>query len=173
MKSKTNYVHFTEDNVYKFKSSGKPIEYYYDTGCKGLAIAVSGYGREPKYIVYINRYNGKKCLGPTRKIIAGVKRIPLNLARDVVKNIYANKDEFMRMDIRRGTELYDDYKHNGPLPRKLGELPMRKVNTDTTSELKYKKLLQENSELKWVLKTVAERLERLSDSIDNLMDSIC
>lgn len=173
MRTLTKYVYFTDENVRNFRASGERIEYYYDTGCRGLAVAVQGDGKEAKYVVFVNRYKNKKCLGPTRKTIASVREIPLTIAREMVKNIYENLDEFLGMDIRRGVCLYHDYQENGPLPRKIGELPMQKPRKDTDIELKYKKLLHENEELKWVVNTVVERLQRLSDSIKTLMDTFC
>ena len=117
---------------------------YTDSLCTGLNMITGKYGNGS--YAFSTSYKGK-CL---KKIIGNVWRMSVEEARDIVRNIQANKDEFMANELPWGKLLSVDFKENGFYPRK----PAVVEDTSLLSELE--KLKAENEFLKKKLKKIED-----------------
>lgn len=109
---------FTEKEVKaRCEQDNGKIEYS-DSLCKGLSVITGKYGNGS--YIFTTAYNGKSI----KKTIGNVWRMSVEEVRDIVRNIQANKEEFMANELPWGELLSVDFKKNGFYPRKKPEIKL-------------------------------------------------
>lgn len=165
MKVKNTFV-FDEENVKNIKPSGKKVDIYYDSGCRGLAIRMTNLRQVPVYIVVINYGTGS-----TQRNIGAVGVVSLKRAREIATNILRNKREFLAMKFSRGESLSADFDKKGFLPRLNGALPLEPVEVRVNPK-EYERVVEENYKLKKILESVSENINGMADTLIGIMKVI-
>lgn len=118
---------------------------YTDSLCTGLDMITGKYGNG-SYVLSTS-YKGKSF----KKTIGNVWRMSVEEARDIVRNIQLNKDEFMANELPWGKLLFVDFKENGFYPRKPAVVEDTSLSS-LSSEIE--KLRAENALLNKKLKAI-------------------
>lgn len=96
-----------------------------------------------------------------RKVIGNLYRVSLENARDIVRNILENKEEFSKNNLKRCESLVEDFKKNGFYPRKKPEIKLDEEYLFGEIE----RLKQENALLNKKLKAIENIV--LFNEVDN------
>ena len=142
-KAKRQFAFTAKEVKARCEEDNGKIEYT-DSLCTGLSMITGKYGNGS--YVFSFSHKGKNF----KKTIGNVWRMSVEEARDIVRNIQANKDEFMANELPWGKLLSVDFKENGFYPRKPA------VVEDTSLSSEIEKLRAENEFLKKKLKKIED-----------------